>query len=148
MSLASLGAMQGLSPMRRDVSTRVLAAWRDHERNGGRALYREIADTLEIEGSDDDVAMASAFLEEFGRGGRAGDLLRALELAYIHDVSGHSFLFSHGDVPRASCRNDGLRSRQALEDVAVAFKDHVASQVGTIDWVSKYDEDLPGRELL
>lgn len=143
MSLASLGAMQGHSRMRPDLSTRVLAAWRKHERNGGRALYREIADTLDIEGLDDHVATARAFLEEFGRGGRAGDLLRALELAYIHEFSGYSFLFSHGDVPR-----DSLRSRQSLEDVAMAFKGHVASQVGTVDWVSKYDEDLPGRELL
>jgi len=30
----------------------------------------------------------------------------------------------------------------------MAFKGHVASRVGTVDWVSKYDEDLPGRELL
>ena len=148
MALAALGAIRTMAGIDLDQSSRVLAAWRHHAGNGGKALYIEIFRMLSRQESPDDVAIAKAFLEEFGRGGRAGNLLRSLDILHFHEISGKTFLFSHGDVPRDSRTSENLRNRRTLERLRQKFKAHVAGESDTRDWVTKYDTDLPGRELL
>ena len=148
MALAALGAIRTMAGIDLEQSSRVLAAWWHHVRNGGKALYIEISRMLSRQESPDDVAIAKAFLEEFGRGGRAGNLLRSLDILHFHEISGKTLLFSHGDVPRDSRTSENLRNRRTLERLRQKFMAHIAGESDTRDWVTKYDTDLPGRELL
>lgn len=164
MALAALGAIRGFSRFDLDQSSRILSIYWNYMDNGGSEILIEIARIINLKepynrdkiaiiralskASPEGIAIARAFLEEFGRGGRAGDLLRSLEILHFHEVFGRTFLFSHGDIPRDSQNYGTRRNRMNLERLRQEFKTHVTSELDTRDWVSKYHTDLPGRDLL
>jgi Mor family transcriptional regulator len=112
-------------------------------RNGGDALFRNIAENAGV--SDNDMQKVAAFfIEEIGRNGKTGSLLRKLELLRYHNINGRSFLFSHGDVPAQS------RNKETLLQLAKEFANHVGEHTlyGYTSWWQKYNNALPGYEVL